>query len=357
MIITDIGWVVVHSLWQALFIGGITALVLAFVREPRARARYVIASISLALMVVVPLVTALSGLNTVRYKMRPDSIGAIEAVISFPTIIWWGSVIIPILGAWWIAGCTVCVVRIVREVRRARSLRRDGLGDPGGDVRDIVAELSVQMATSASADVRSSAHAAVPMVLGWREPLILLPEGTTSRLRPSQVRAILAHELAHVRRRDYFANLVQLAADTILFHHPAARWVSRVIRAEREYCCDDAAVRAGSEAADYARALATLEDARADCRLAVAAGSGTLLDRIQRIVGHPRQAMTPLRGIAVLTITSILAAGILILSLLVPPSLRFGAEVRPRMRAPNGVIPPDRLPAPDGQSRPRMPAR
>ena len=134
------------------------------------------------------------------------------------------------------------------------------------------------------------------MVLGWRRPIILLPARTTDQLTGDQLRAVLAHELAHVRRHDYVTNLFQIAADALLFHHPAARWLSRRIRVEREYCCDDEAMAVARDPNMYARALAALEESRTESRLAVAAASGTLLDRIQRIAGVPRPTLTPLRG-------------------------------------------------------------
>ena len=176
------------------------------------------------------------------------------------------------------------------------------------------------------------------MVLGWLRPVILLPSGTAGSLAPRQLRAILAHELAHVRRRDYLANLIQMAAETLLCHHPAAHWVSRRIRTEREYCCDDVAVSVGSDAADYAHALAALDDARDDCRLAVAAASGTLLDRIQRIAGHPRPMLTPMRGLAALLAASFLAAIMVTMTSLIPPSLPL--DVKMRSKGPGPMGPP-----------------
>lgn len=161
---------------------------------------------------------------------------------------------------------------------------------------------------------------------------------------------MLAHELAHVRRRDYLANLIQMAAETLLFHHPAAHWISRRIRTEREYCCDDVAVSVGTDPADYARALAALDDARDDCRMAVAAASGTLLDRIQRIVGHPRPVLTPVRGIAALAAASVTAAILLTLASVVPPQLPLDVKMRSKTPGPNVEGPP-----PGGVSFPRTP--
>ena len=78
-------------------------------------------------------------------------------------------------------------------------------------------------------------------------------------LSPAQVEAVLAHELAHIRRHDYAVNLLQTIAETVLFYHPAVWWLSARIRVEREHCCDEVAVRISGDAVAYARALAELE--------------------------------------------------------------------------------------------------
>jgi bla regulator protein BlaR1 len=248
--------------------------------------------------------------------------------------------IVPAAGALWLVGLVVYLVRVGREWRRALQLQRLDLDDAGEPVETVVADLRMRLALRSSVEVRQSRRATVPMVLGWLRPIILLPVSTASSLEPRQLRAVLAHELAHVRRRDYLANLIQMAAETVLFHHPAAHWISRRIRTEREYCCDDVAVSVGTDPADYARALAALDDARDDCRMAVAAASGTLLDRIQRIVGHPRPVLTPVRGVAALAAASLLAAILLTLDV----------KMRSKTPGPNVEGPP-----PGAASLPRTP--
>src|SRR5690606_9929357 len=107
-------------------------------------------------------------------------------------------------------------------------------------------------------------------------------------LTAEQLRAILAHELAHVRRYDYLVNLLQSVVETLLFYHPAVWWVSRRIRIEREHCCDDLAVAACGDRLTYARALAEMEHLRGGrTMLAAAATGGSLLSRIQRLIGAP----------------------------------------------------------------------
>jgi HEAT repeat protein len=105
-------------------------------------------------------------------------------------------------------------------------------------------------------------------------------------LTEEQLRALIIHELAHIRRCDYLVNLIQVAVETLLFYHPAVWWVSRQVRIEREHCCDDLAVLACGDALTYARALTEMERLRkATPQLVVAANGGMLMNRIRRIVG------------------------------------------------------------------------
>ena len=101
-----------------------------------------------------------------------------------------------------------------------------------------------------------------PSVIGWLKPVVLLPAATLLGLTPEQLEAVLAHELAHIRRYDYLVNIVQMLIETLFFYHPAVWWISGRIRQERELCCDDIAVRCCGDAVGYARALTALERMR-----------------------------------------------------------------------------------------------
>ena len=90
--------------------------------------------------------------------------------------------------------------------------------------------------------VAQSAAVQVPSVIGWLRPVVLLPMSALTGLTPGQLESILAHELAHIRRHDYVINVLQSAAEVLLFYHPACWWLSRRMRVEREHCCDDAAI-------------------------------------------------------------------------------------------------------------------
>ena len=106
----------------------------------------------------------------------------------------------------------------------------------------MAARLAERLALRRFVDVVESAGVAVPILVGWLKPVIVLPTSVISGFSPEQVEALIVHELAHIRRHDYLVNLLQAAVETVLFYHPAVWWVSGRIRAEREHCCDDLAV-------------------------------------------------------------------------------------------------------------------
>jgi uncharacterized protein (TIGR03435 family) len=171
-----------------------------------------------------------------------------------------------------------------------------------------------------------------PVVIGWLRPVVLLPVAAMAGLTPGQVQAILAHELAHVRRHDAAVNLLQAVVETLLFYHPAVWWVSVRIRIEREHCCDDVALDVSGDALGYASALAELESRRAgEPALVLAATGGSLVERVRRVLGTP--AARPARGGATITVVLVLglvviAGGLQYLVARQPPSA-FVANSRP----------------------------
>ena len=225
MTLGAIGWTVVHSLWQGTFIAGVAAMAFGLMRTRSAHARYLAGCICLALMVVLPAATAFTSLRPLRASLAPRLMPVVDAAVDLPTFAWWASVLVPIVGGLWLVAVAVRTVSVAREFRRSRTLRRFMCSPAAPSMRAMTADLAAQMRIRCP-DVRTNPDATVPMVLGWRQPVILLPADMETWLRPDQIRAVLAHELEHVRRNDYPVNALQVAADTLLVHHPAARWLS-----------------------------------------------------------------------------------------------------------------------------------
>jgi bla regulator protein BlaR1 len=333
------GWLVVHSLWQWTLIAGVAALVLGLLPDRSARARYRVAYAGVGLMLAVSLMTVLTA-NSRELSAVPRSlVYAFDGALIMPTVFDWGTGLLRVAATLWVAAMIVQAIRIGFEWRRARHLRQTGLGDPEAPIRSQLDELRREMSIAVNVEAYLSAHAHVPMLIGWRRPVIVLPAGSIGQLDAGQMRAVLAHELAHVQRGDYVMNLLQVMADAIVAYHPAARWLSRRVRIEREYCCDDVAIAMTGDPSAYASALADLEDTRSHCPLAVAAASGTLLDRIQRVVGVPRPTLSVTRGLLACTAAIALSAAILAMAINVPPPwLPAGSRMRRPGPPPVGTI-------------------
>lgn len=214
----------------------------------------------------------------------------------------------------WLAGVLVLSLRLLGGWLHLRRLgTRDTTPVPAW-LRERSSALLRRLDLGRPVRLALSARIAVPSVSGWLKPVVLFPVGALTGLTPDQVEAILAHELAHIRRHDALVNAVQTVVETLLFYHPAVWWLSRGIREERERCCDDVAVELCGDAHVYARALLGLETLRGPRpALAVAADGGSLLGRVRRLF-HPDQAEVEMfprwtAGFAAMTVALFLAVG------------------------------------------------
>jgi beta-lactamase regulating signal transducer with metallopeptidase domain len=191
----------------------------------------------------------------------------------------------PVLIYIWMAGVMALSIRSLGGWVVTQHWKRRNVRPAEAFWQESMARLAKRLAVSRKVRLWESAVAHTPAVIGWIRPVVLLPASAISGLAPSQVEALLAHELAHIRRHDYLVNLLQTAIETLLFYHPAVWWVGRQMRTERENCCDDLAVAVCGDALVYARALTELEKIRiATPRLAMAANSGSLLQRVRRLL-------------------------------------------------------------------------
>ena len=168
---------------------------------------------------------------------------ALPGVLSLAAMLW--AAIVLALGARLIAGHA--------HLRRLRLSSADHPLPPTLDapIRHLHDSLGLLRRVS----ILASTRIAQPIAFGLLKPIVLLPVAVLTQCPPQQIEAIIAHELAHIRRYDLWINLAQRVVETLLFYHPAVWWVSRAMRAERELCCDDLAIAATGRRADYAEAL------------------------------------------------------------------------------------------------------
>src|SRR5260370_23839280 len=307
------GWTLLHSLWEGAIISAALAAVLLAMRSPRAR--YAAACVALLVMV--------AGFGLTFVRMMPEGAQAMQTV-GTPAFPAWKvptgmdaagpsnsglAAVLPWLASFWSAGVWIFYLWHVAGWISICRLRRRGVCCAPERWQRQFARMSARLRLSRPIRLLESCLVDVPMVLGHFRPVILMPIGLLAGLPAGQVEAILLHELAHIRRFDYLVNLLQRAAEGLLFYHPAVWWMSRGIRAERENCCDDVVVAMSGSAHEYAVALAALEESRVPGREpAVAVTGGNLMKRIRRLLDpkKPKGAWTPLfAGVIVMAIAAL----------------------------------------------------
>jgi beta-lactamase regulating signal transducer with metallopeptidase domain len=311
---------ILQSIWQETAIGLALCIVLRATARASANVRYIVSCAALCAMVLWPLVTFVDVLSdaqgsvpaTVQDARRSD----LPVVIANGSTIWTdrtlpsAAFLVPLydwIAPLWLIGTLLASIRLAWATRHVRAVCRSGGVAPAG-ILAAVDRLALSGRVSRRVTVIVTTLIESPATVGWLRPVILLPPALLTGLSASQIEAILAHELAHIRRHDYFVNLLQMAAETLLFYHPAVWWASRQIRVERELCCDDFAVRASGNPQDYAHALAAV--ARHAVSVATIGASGpSLTNRVRRLVTTPPRTPRPAAGglVAALSVLAIVA--------------------------------------------------
>jgi beta-lactamase regulating signal transducer with metallopeptidase domain len=292
-VLRTLGLSLLHFLWQGAALAVLAAALIAAARQ--ASTRYAIAVGALVLMVAAPVVTYFllyqgepafsastqTAVPTIAYVVN---LATHRVVASTQSRFLSGGLLTVFVELWFI-GVMLFSLRtaggffVIARLRR----RESKLMNPG--LLALCREMQHRLGISRAIRYCESLHLDAPAVVGWFRPVVLLPISALSGLTELQLRAVVAHELAHIRRLDAFFNLFQVAAETLLFYHPAVWWLSRRIRAERENCCDDVALSVCGNPAEYARALALMEQWRAAPTFAMAANRGPLASRVTRLLG------------------------------------------------------------------------
>jgi beta-lactamase regulating signal transducer with metallopeptidase domain len=344
-----IGWAVVFSLWSTTM----SALALAVWRLARRRAsaerQYRAAVVSLLAALVLSLALPLAvATNAMTLLTRAPSStaepvpsssvgpGSSPRSATSPSLGWPRAIAsvppasaVGFLGVTWLLGVAVCMARLVGGWIVATRISGDSvLVD-----QDALRNTFDRVRTDAGVDhvrLTVSMQVDAPVAVGARLPTVVLPGYFLDRMPPDSITPILAHEIAHVKRRDYVANLVLSAVEAALFHSPATWWIARRVREAREFSCDDAAIVVAGSRRSYVDALMLV------ARLGAAPGPRPLLGmagprlitRITRLLeGEPVMKLSGIR-------TSVATACALLVGMALPvPFEMASAHLTSRLSA------------------------
>ncbi len=331
-----IAWTLIHFCWQAAAIAATYRIISVAIAQRSSQTRYLVALSALLLMLG-------SAIGTFAFEMRSDataisiadSASNIRATIvsEFPrstagpdanrpateplTL----AAMLPWIDGLWLAGVLALSVRSLGGWWYLRRLCLASTTEAPCAVREVFQRISTTLGLHRAITLRLSNAIDSPITMGTLRAIVLLPLSAVTSLGPDELEVVLAHELAHVRRADFFWNIVQTIAETVFFFHPAVWWMSSRIRHERELCCDDLALEICPNPFAYANALVRLEEQRSrHLRLAMALDGHqshqTLLTRIARILGEPMTRI-PARRLRPFSLAAALT-GLVVLCLPVP---------------------------------------
>jgi beta-lactamase regulating signal transducer with metallopeptidase domain len=303
-IIQALCWTFMHSLWQGLILAIVTALVITLTRKARPAVRYNLLSALFGLFIITVFATFIKQLFAIReafhingHEITAMSDGAVysgaDAAPGFlqQFILYFNNHAALIVTIWFII-FSIRLIRMFADIGYIQRIRYYGTHTPEESWSTRLSQLAAGLQLGRTITLLESELIKVPAAIGMLKPVILVPLGMLSKLPADQIEAILLHELAHIRRNDYFVNLLQSFAETLFFFNPAVLWLSSLIRAERENCCDDMVVAGLSSKKGYISALVAFQqhyvnnNGMSNMAMAFPGTQNTLLDRVKRIVNN-----------------------------------------------------------------------
>ncbi len=291
-----------HSLWQGLLLAAIVGVIVIGTRRSTPLFRYNLFMASLGLFVCAVAFTFIQQLHVEergKLELATQQVNVHEPVTLSPIaqvktsdydaisafVHTHASIIVTI----WFLIVLARTLQLFTGLQGIYFLRRRKVSAIGSEWELKVKELAAQIGIKRLVRIAESGIAKVPMVIGHLKPLILIPTGLITALPPEGIEAILMHELAHIRRRDYLMNLMVSLMEIIFFFNPAVLWIASLIKAERENCCDDIALANTGNKADYIKALVTCEEYQLTdpaYAMAFSGGRGHLLGRVKRMLSN-----------------------------------------------------------------------
>ncbi|WP_202842224.1 M56 family metallopeptidase [Luteimonas saliphila] len=308
-----------HFLWQGALVGLLAWLALVALRGARPQVRYGVACLALLACAAVPAWYVFDAIANARAPalshaaMTAQDGGTWRMAMPLPDA---GLAATPATLSWivalWAAGCALLSLRMAMGLLWVQRLREGG--SPAATAWQtrmdaLASRLGLRPVPLRIVDAGDS-----PATMGWWRPVVLLPAAVLARMPVDLLEALLAHELAHVRRRDYLVNLLQGVVEVLLFYHPVVWWLSHRIRQERELVADDLAAAALGDPRRMAVALAELDRIAMPrssfplVQFAQAAHGGHLMSRIRRLVRPERRSPGSLLALPVLVLLATGAA-------------------------------------------------
>ncbi len=332
-IVQALCWTLVHSLWQGLLLAIAGGVVMIGTKKSASALRYILlASLFFAFIITACFTfnkelhfaslntkTAITDLPLNRIQKSDESLQPVNGVVQIAVEnnyiqdfeIYFDQHAPLVVTIWFIILSAHCI-RLLANMTYTNRIRHFKTHAPSQYWQVKLFELAGRIQLKKRVSLLESEFIKVPMMIGFLKPVILFPFTLMSRLPPEQVEAVLLHELAHIKRKDYLVNLVQSFAEIFFFFNPGVLWISSLIRDERENCCDDIAISETKSKKEFLHALVSFQEYTMDeprYALAFPGKKNHLLNRVKRIITNDNQTLNNMEKIS-------LTAGIVIIGLI-----------------------------------------
>ncbi|MCD4683532.1 MAG: M48 family metalloprotease [Bacteroidales bacterium] len=334
-----LGWTLIHSIWQIAIIGLLLKLSLFLFKSKSPELRYWVSISAIILVVIISVKTftnyfpdnsingnsavsseliSLSGSSNEAFSNNYDAYEVRENLFFQNLTLWIGQNIIYIVGIWML-GIILFSIRLAGSFLFVQRIKNRTNFPMEKKWNEYLISIKQKLNIFRRVQLMESVITNIPMVIGHFKPVILLPLGLISSLPCEQVEAIITHELAHIKRKDFLLNIFKSMLEVVFFYHPVFWWISSMADDERENCCDDLTLSVCNETDSLQKALLNLQNLNNNTNKLAAAlyqNNYQLLKRIKRMKtknlpkGCLRQNNHGFKGI--LAVLFILAAGIIV---------------------------------------------
>jgi len=160
----------------------------------------------------------------------------------------------------WAVVASITLIRLGFALWQLRRLRLSAAVVDVAGLDPLLRKPFEEFQASRPVELRTSERVHVPTAIGFLKPTIILPAWVLRELPVEQVHALVLHELAHLRRRDDWTNLIQKLLRAVLFFHPAVWWIDSRLALEREMACDDMVLARTADPRAYAHCLVSVAE-------------------------------------------------------------------------------------------------
>ncbi|MDP4263860.1 MAG: M56 family metallopeptidase [Bacteroidota bacterium] len=319
-------WTLIHSLWQGLLAAVLAGIIIALTRRSSARTRYNLLALVMLLFLVSTLVTfslqnknnagikPVAGLNSIATPIFPVNtqyeITAVKAPAAVDELVTYFNTHADFIVLAWAVFFLIHCIKLFTGLAGIQRLRTFKTHSPIKEWQEKLDYLAIALDIPGSIRLLESELVKIPAAIGYFKPVILVPLGLLSNLPAGQVEAILLHELAHIRRKDYIMNILQRFTEAVFFFNPALLWISSLIRQEREACCDDVVVANTHHKGSYLDALVSFQEysmTASGYAMGISSKKHYLLNRVKRILTRENKKLNLMEkilliaGLAVVT--------------------------------------------------------